>query len=333
MGLRGLDLDKWTFSSTALVVAVVFGLFPLVSKLVQKNHHRGKVLVRAAHRDGATPVADSRARGAVVPLPTLPGGWGVWDAGGALRELSADDCSQISLAGRRLLVLDFVDEQMASGTKALKMAMQMAITTNRTLVEPATGSLSANSNYHRVCPGPRRLAQGQRLGALYDLGQMRTAGLLIMDLEEYWALDRCGLLPVATVLPGSAAVNGSCMRCGPNGNGTTVFTFQHFGRLHAGNRAICAGTPEHALWRDMVSSDTPVLEACCVRKLDGASVSSSIRCHAPVTFTLFFIAFFGTVAGRGALLERRMDLESARAFRVQHAAGLRRPVHRFTRTV
>ena len=62
MGLRGLDLDKWTFSSTALVVAVVFGLFPLVSKLVQKNHHRGKVLVRAAHRDGATPVADSRAR-------------------------------------------------------------------------------------------------------------------------------------------------------------------------------------------------------------------------------------------------------------------------------
>ena len=274
---RGVDLDKWTFGSTTLVVAIVFGLFPLVSRLVQKNHHRGKVLVSVAHRGGTTPVADSRASVAAAPLTTLilapPRDRGVWDAGGELRELGADDCSQVSLAGRKLLVLDFVDEQMASGTKALTMAMQMAMTTNRTLVEPATGSLAANSNYHRVCPGPRRLAQVQRLGALYDLDKMRYAGLSIMDLEEYWALDKCGLLPAATVLPGSAAVNGSCMRCDPNGNGTTVFTFQHFGRVHAGNRAICAGTPEHLLWRDMVSSDTPVLEACCVRKLDGASVS------------------------------------------------------------
>lgn len=174
----------------------------------------------------------------------------------------------------RLLRVGFIDEQMGSGLKAVVALLTFARASNLTLVEPATGSAAANSNFHSMCPTSPAIARFQTLGSVYNLDRLALAGFRVLPLTAFWGLERCGVLPSRTVLPGSWDSNGTCFTCeGPAGN-QTVFQHINAGRIHAGNRVMCGGKPEQNQWANIargLGSSPAFLDACCVRKNDGAS--------------------------------------------------------------
>ena len=130
---------------------------------------------------------------------------------------------------------------------------------------------NALNQYHSKCSAPTTEIKHQRLGAMYDLDVFRKGGLQIIDVDEFWKLRKCGLIPEASLyLPGSLAnpKSGTCHQCTDNKKGglATVFDFTNSERIGARNQAICGGGDHIATWHKHAMSDAPVIETCCVRK-------------------------------------------------------------------
>ena len=135
---------------------------------------------------------------------------------------------------------------------------------------------TAKNQYHFKCPASAAQIQHQRLASMYDLGSLRKDGLQIIDVDEFWKLRRCGLIPKeSTYLEGSLAKGTpdnpdakSCFMCDDDGEGglKTTFHFTNSERFGARNQAICGMGAHISTWHKAALSDAPVIETCCIRK-------------------------------------------------------------------
>lgn len=103
-----------------------------------------------------------------------------------------------------------------------------------------------------------------RLSALYNISDL-VANRTIIMLDEFWQLQRCGLVPEIPALMPSDDKTGECISCKPN----TKYPIGHVMDWACSKAGSGFG---HALeWDAMARGPELYIEACCTRKNDGQS--------------------------------------------------------------
>jgi hypothetical protein len=170
-------------------------------------------------------------------------------------------CSGASVAGRRFLRVGFIDEQLNSGSHSVLELIKFAQGTGRTLVEPFAGGFPRVSAFHAGCPQPAGTFEYTRMSALYDVGGHVANGTIVL-LDEFWQLQRCGLVPEVPELMPSSYKAGECLTCNAGARHPTG----HVMDLACSKAG--AGASNAPQWEAMARGPEPYIEACCVRKND-----------------------------------------------------------------